>query len=120
MTEATTESPCCQHPSAAQPKVEVYDLRRTCIASPSQWEGRMGERGTIHIRYRWGVLSVTIAPLGANITGPDTLLYEAEIGHALHDRLGGHLETDAMCIALEAVCIFHGQCDEAGSQERLP
>lgn len=33
--------------------LEVWGLRRTCIACPSQWEGDVGGSGSIYIRYRW-------------------------------------------------------------------
>lgn len=36
----------------------VTELRRTCRACPSQWEGKIGKRGSIYIRYRWGWLRV--------------------------------------------------------------
>jgi len=38
----------------------VSELRRTCSACPSQWEGKVG-RGSIYIRYRWGWLQVWIS-----------------------------------------------------------
>jgi hypothetical protein len=36
----------------------VSELRRTCLACPSQWGGKIDERGSIYIRYRWGLLRV--------------------------------------------------------------
>ncbi|HUQ31136.1 MAG TPA: hypothetical protein VM095_03405 [Pyrinomonadaceae bacterium] len=36
----------------------INEVKQTCAASPSQWEG-MGEEGhLILVRYRWGYLSI--------------------------------------------------------------
>lgn len=46
-----------EHPNGL-PK--VVTLRKTCLACPSQWEGRLGDGRTIYARYRGGVLSVGV------------------------------------------------------------
>lgn len=38
-------------------RIKVVDLKRTCDASPSQWEGLTENGMAIYIRYRSGVLS---------------------------------------------------------------
>jgi hypothetical protein len=92
--------------------LEVYDLRRTCIACPSQWEGRIHEHGSVYIRYRWGNLTVRISPTDAHAVHADTCLYEDHIGLRSGDRLGGYIETDELYLALAQVCHFNGACDE--------
>lgn len=92
--------------------IEVHDLRRTCIACPSQWEGRIHDYGSIYIRYRWGCLTVRISLTDANAVRADTCLYEDDIGLRTGDRLGGYMETDELYKALEEVYHFNGACDE--------
>jgi len=95
-----------------QRPVEVYDLCRTSVASPSQWEGRVGNHGSIYIRYRWGRLTVRLATAAGDVSAPDTCIYDEDIGAGTVDRLGGFLETDQMQAMLHAVCHFHGACSE--------
>jgi hypothetical protein len=101
------------------PIVEVYELRRTCIACPSQWEGRIYEHGSIYIRYRWGNLTVRISPSDALAVRADTCLYEDDIGQRTGDRLGGYMDTDELYEALAKVCHFNGECDEDYWQSHL-
>lgn len=37
--------------------VKVTEIRRTCFACPSQWEGKT-EAGYVYIRFRWGTLTI--------------------------------------------------------------
>ena len=39
------------------PRIVVTELRKTCDACPSQWEGRTADGRHIYIRYRFGDLS---------------------------------------------------------------
>lgn len=92
--------------------IEVYDLRRTCLAAPSQWEGRVGEQGSIYIRYRWGRLHAR-----ASLTTPDAVaqgssIFDDDIGSRTGDRLDGSMETEEMQRRLTGLCRFHGPCDE--------
>jgi hypothetical protein len=91
---------------------EVYDLRRTCIACPSQWEGRINDHGSIYIRYRWGTLTVRLSMTDANAVGVDTCFFEDDRGRRTGDRLGGYMDTGEMRKSLEGVCHFNGECDE--------
>ncbi len=91
---------------------QVYELRRTCIASPSQWEGRVNDHGSIYIRYRWGTLTVRISMTDANAVGVDSCFYEDDLDRRTGDRLGGYMETDDMRKPLAGVCHFNGECDE--------
>ena len=40
--------------------MKVQELKQTCYACPSQWEGKLSSGQYIYIRYRWGVLRVGI------------------------------------------------------------
>ncbi len=99
-------------PVAGQPMLEVYDLRRTCIASPSQWEGRVNDQGSIYIRYRWGTLRVYASMSDTNAVAAEAPCHEDDIGERTGDRLGGYMDTDDMRRALSSMCNFHGECDE--------
>jgi hypothetical protein len=92
-----------------QTVLEVYDLRRTCIACPSQWEGRINDCGSIYIRYRWGTLTARVSMADANAVRADTCLYEDDIGLRTGDRLGGYMDTGEMREALAHVCRFTNQ-----------
>jgi len=46
--------------------LEVAELRQTCEAYPSQWEGKLVDGKTIYIRYR-GVLTVQVGQVGSTI-----------------------------------------------------
>src|SRR5436305_1697328 len=37
--------------------LKISEIRRTCFACPSQWEGK-SESGYVYIRFRWGILSI--------------------------------------------------------------
>jgi hypothetical protein len=92
--------------------LDVYDLRRTCIACPSQWEGRINDDRSIYIRYRWGELTVRVSMSDANAVRAETCLYEDDIGLRTGDCLGGYMDTGEMCEALAHVCHFNGECNE--------
>lgn len=41
--------------------MKIVNLKQTCNACPSQWEGKLDDGRMIYIRYRWGNLTVTIS-----------------------------------------------------------
>lgn len=41
--------------------VKITEIKRTCFAYPSQWEGKT-EPGYVYIRFRWGDLTVRHGP----------------------------------------------------------
>lgn len=65
----------------------VTELRRTCLACPSQWEGEIGERGSIYIRYRWGLLRVWMSG-EAEAWRSGRLVFEENIGGPWDGSLG--------------------------------
>jgi hypothetical protein len=40
--------------------IRVIEIRNTCGACPSQWEGRLSDGRFIYVRYRWGYLSIRV------------------------------------------------------------
>ena len=42
-------------------KTNIVWLKQTCIACPSQWEGKLSDGRMVYIRYRWGHLSIRIS-----------------------------------------------------------
>jgi len=92
--------------------VEVYDLRRTCLAAPSQWAGRVGECGSIYIRYRWGRLHARVSWMTPDAAAHGSSIFDDNIGSRTGDSLDGYMETEEMQRRLTGLCHFHGACDE--------
>jgi hypothetical protein len=86
--------------------IDVYNLRQTCDAYPSQWEGQIGEAGSIYIRYRWGILSARISRTASDAARRDEIIFDKDIGRETGDQLGGMLETQEMQEILRGVCRF--------------
>jgi len=40
--------------------IEVWDLRLDIPAAPTLWLGRVGEKGSVAIHFRWGSLTVRV------------------------------------------------------------
>lgn len=77
----------------ATTKPLVIELRRTCFACPSQWEGATEDGEHVYIRYRWGFLS-------AQVGNED--VYSASHG----DGLDGNMSDEDMQQALSNVLRF--------------
>ena len=82
----------------------IKELRKTCPACPSQWEGKLDNGKMIYIRYRWSCLSVSVSEKPTNdimdaVNG--RTIYEKYIG----DELGfdGYLEDDEMFFVLKDI-----------------
>lgn len=41
--------------------IVVRELRQLTADTPAQWQGRVGDHGSIHIRYRWSVLTARVS-----------------------------------------------------------
>ena len=61
----------------------VKELENTCMACPSQWEGKTVANEEVYIRYRWGTLRV-------DLNGET--IFSADCG----DAYDGSMETDEM------------------------
>ena len=40
--------------------ITITEIKRTCWACPSQWEGKTKDGRAVYIRFRWGCLSVNV------------------------------------------------------------
>ena len=40
--------------------MRIIELKQTCYACPSQWEGKTLYDQRVYIRYRWGYLSIEV------------------------------------------------------------
>jgi len=84
--------------------IEVRQLTMTSEDRPTQWEGLVGDRGSIYIRYRSGALEVYVSD-----TSPDPLNDGVRIfDKRIVGRYEGQMTTDQMKSALTEVCHFSG------------
>jgi len=70
-------------------KYELEKLDRTCIACPSQWEGRTVDDRAVYIRYRGGNLDLWISEPGAEDISfqPEELVFNWDEGPAFDGSL---------------------------------
>ena len=84
-------------------KIKAKELKQTCAACPSQWEGRTEDDKSIYIRYRWGYLSVCIGQKGGGI---GSAVNSKEVfGKQLGDDLDGSLSEEEMRAAAHIIII---------------
>ena len=96
---------------AANVKMKFKYLKKTCEASPTQWEGVTTNNRPMYFRYRWGYCSVYLGPRQFN-TVKEALRHisEAVGGEAIYSErhgaaLDGYMEDD------EVMCILWGLSD---------
>ena len=66
-------------------KLNVVKLRKTCMISPSQWEGKLDDGRMIYIRYRFGTLYIYVSKNKTNNISDcfkNSPIYEERIGGA--------------------------------------
>jgi hypothetical protein len=86
--------------------IVVRDLTKTCQAAPSAWEGRVGERGSIAIRYRWGGLTVYVS-YESDYPWDGELVYEGLLGDDPGERTGNSCcSEEEMKATLADLCLF--------------
>ena len=71
--------------------LEIIDMRKTCGACPSQWEGHLKDGRMFYIRYRGGRLSLAVSEFPTDnvydaVGG--TLIYRGKIGDDLDGVIG--------------------------------
>jgi hypothetical protein len=70
--------------------VKITEIRRTCFACPSQWEGK-AESGYVYIKFRWGSLTVRSGSTVEDpIAGPSIFEWHDA------DGFGGFMEYDEL------------------------
>lgn len=82
--------------------IVVRDLRQVRADTPSQWKGRVGEQGSIHIQYRWGLLTARLSETSSDPWENSRIVFDQEVG----ERMSGYLTTEEMQAALAPVCHF--------------
>lgn len=75
--------------------MRINNLIQTCGACPSQWEGSLPDGRMVYIRYRYGVLRVSVSPTPTEnpmeaVAGK--VVFTEQIGEAL----AGVLSTEEM------------------------
>lgn len=72
--------------------MKIKNLKMTCGACPSQWEGELVDGRQLYIRYRWGYLSVRVSdgPTDNAVGGEE--IFGQEVG----DDLDGCMTTEEM------------------------
>lgn len=84
-------------------RTRVKEIKKTCEACPSQWDGRSVDGERVYIRYRWGYLAVY---LGEEF---EKQIFGAQLGGDWH----GVLETTTMMRFTSTVLDWTGcQMDE--------
>jgi hypothetical protein len=77
--------------------VKITEIRRTCFACPSQWEGKT-ESGYVYIKFRWGTLAVRSgSTIKDAIAGPTIFEWQD------NDDYGGFMEYDELRKLTEGV-----------------
>ena len=60
--------------------MKVKNIKNTCGACPSQWEGNLDDGRMIYIRYRWGYLSIRVS------NNPSNDVYDAVDGEEVFGK----------------------------------
>ena len=84
--------------------IEVTHLTMTSDACPTQWEGLVGDAGSIYIRYRWGLLEVYVSRTSRDPIRDGVCVFDQRIG----EKYDGEMSTDQMKEFLAGVCLFGG------------
>lgn len=65
--------------------MRVANIKQTCSACPSQWEGHTEDGRMFYIRFRWGGLSIEISEEPTNVIqkAMDILLFDEQISDSL-------------------------------------
>ena len=83
----------------------MLNLKKTCLACPSQWEGALEDGRTVYARFRHGHLSVGIGKTvgeAVNNAISDQALYDGEIG----DGLDGFMDFEELKAHLRGLVEF--------------
>lgn len=92
-------------------------MRKTCGASPSQWEGILDDGRHCYAHYRWGLLSVG---LGANVSDAvDNGLSENPLlRRQFADDLDSCMSYDELRAHLDGLLAFPDDLDVEGERPR--
>lgn len=82
--------------------IEVSNLAMTSDACPTQWQGQVGDEGSIYIRYRWGELEVYVSETSHDPIREGMRVFDQRMG----GEYDGQMSTDQMKALLAGVCRF--------------
>ncbi|HEX8620881.1 MAG TPA: hypothetical protein VF718_02850 [Allosphingosinicella sp.] len=71
------------------------ELRRTSIACPSQWEGRLADGRSLYVRFRHDELSVHVGPINGSVDAAVAALPWLDLDLSRKNR-DGLIEIDEM------------------------
>jgi hypothetical protein len=73
-------------------EIVVTTLVRTCLRSPSQWQGQTSDGRVVYVRYRWGCLEIGIGTSLDDAILNSGKLFERRLG----GRYDGSMEIDQL------------------------
>jgi hypothetical protein len=85
--------------------IKIKEITQTCESSPAQWEAKSDDGKMVYIRYRWGDLTVKVAP------EPSDDIYDAVKGtevfkRQLNNDLHGWLSYEELKTATNGIIKF--------------
>jgi len=72
--------------------MKVIEIRQTCGACPSQWEGKLSDGRYVYVRYRYGYLSISVG----GPTVADAVRGEEVFGQDIGDGLDGFMSYEEL------------------------
>lgn len=82
--------------------IQITELTETCSGCPAQWEGQTLDGQAVYIRYRFGTLSLTVAPTQGEMFDTTASLVKRVGG-----EWDGFMEQDEMLQHVEPVARMH-------------
>jgi hypothetical protein len=84
--------------------LKIIRITKTCIASPTQWEGVDAEQRHIYIRYRHGFLGVYLGSVNGDA---DSAVFGEEVfGQQIGKKYDGVLEYEQLKKATKSIIEF--------------
>lgn len=86
--------------------MKIVELTRTCIASPSQWEGKLEDGRYAYLRYRFGNFTMSVGDSPKNAVFGEGVI---SVGHGL--SMDGVMADDEMLSILMEWGVEHDVYD---------
>ena len=74
--------------------ITIKTVARTCEASPAQWDAVTVDNRQVYVRYRWGHLSVRVAPNPGDSDAYAGVNGDEIVGLTYGDPFNGHIAYD--------------------------
>jgi hypothetical protein len=83
--------------------MKVREIKQTCFACPSQWEGHLDDGRMFYVRYRWGGLRIELS--NSPTENISDVFHDGEIIHTetLGDGFDGMLEEEKLIGIMENI-----------------